>query len=65
MAKPALSPEAQREITEIARVHLRIETLEVRKSDRLDFHDIAVWDILAALEAVYLAGMVDHLRERE
>lgn len=65
MAKPILSSAAKREIAEIARVHLHIETLEVRRSDRLDFHDLAVWSIEAALEAAYLAGMVDHHRKRE
>lgn len=64
MAKPELSPAAKREIAEIARVHLRIDTLETRRSDRLDFHDCAVWNIQVALEAAYLAGMVDHHRER-
>lgn len=65
MAKPELSAAAQREIAEIARVHLRIDTLETRMSDGLDFHDCAVWSIRAALEAAYLAGMVDHHREQE
>lgn len=63
MAKPELSPAAQREIAEIARVHLHIEALETRRSDSLDFYDLAVWNIRAALEAAYLAGMVDHHRE--
>lgn len=65
MGKLILSPTAQREIAEIARVYLHIGTLQVRKNDRLDFHDIPVWAIRAALEAAYLAGMVDHHRERE
>lgn len=65
MAKPILSPEARREIAEIARVHLHIETLEARRHDSLDFHNLAVWNIEAALEAAYLAGMVDHHRKRE
>ncbi|MFT3719255.1 DUF6900 domain-containing protein [Pseudorhodoferax sp.] len=65
MAKPELSEAAQREIAEIARVHLQIDTLETRRIGYLDFHDCAVWNIRAALEAAYLAGMVDHYRERE
>jgi hypothetical protein len=32
------------------------ETLETRKSDRLDFHDTAVWCIRDALEAAFKAG---------
>ena len=35
-----------------------IKTLETRNSDRLDFHDVAVWAIRAALEAAYEAGRV-------
>lgn len=31
-------------------------------SDSLDFEEVAVWTIRAALEAAYLAGMVDHHR---
>jgi len=40
----------------IAREHLGITTLEARRSDALDFHDLAVWQIQAALEASYRAG---------
>ena len=40
----------------IAKQHLFVDTLETRHSDRLDFHDVAVWGIKAALEAAYLAG---------
>ena len=44
-------------LTQIAQQHLDIETLETRRSDRLDFHDLAVWSIKAALEAAYQAGV--------
>jgi len=44
-------------LTQIAQQHLDVETLETRRSDRLDFHDLAVWSIKAALEAAYLAGI--------
>lgn len=37
-------------IAAIARDVLFIETLETRKSDRLDFHDVAVWTVREALE---------------
>ena len=40
----------------IARQHLHIETLETRKSGGLDFHEVAVWNVAAALEAAYQAG---------
>jgi hypothetical protein len=42
--------------TAIARKHLFIETLETRRSDSLDFHDVAVWCVRDALEAAYKAG---------
>ena len=29
----------------IAKATLRIDTLETRKSDSLDFHDVAVWSV--------------------
>jgi hypothetical protein len=45
-------------LLEIATKHFHsIETLETRNSDRLDFHDVAVWAIRAALEAAYAAGV--------
>ncbi len=40
----------------IAREHLFIETLETRHSDSLDFHDVSVWGVKAALEAAFEAG---------
>ena len=43
-------------LQDIATQHLFVETLETRHSDRLDFHDVSVWGIKAALEAAYLAG---------
>jgi hypothetical protein len=43
-------------IDRIARDILGLETLETRKWDSLDFHDLAVWSIKEALEAAYAAG---------
>jgi len=43
-------------LAQIAKEHLFIETLETQHSDRLDFHDVAVWCIKSALEAAYAAG---------
>lgn len=43
-------------LTEIAKKHLNIETLETRKSDSLDFHDVAVWCLKDALQEAYEAG---------
>ena len=52
------NPEAARDaqLLEIARRQFRIETLETRNRDRLDFHDVAVWAIRAALEEAFEAG---------
>jgi len=43
-------------LTEIATQFLDLETLDTRKSDRLDFHELAVWQIKKALDAAYAAG---------
>jgi len=50
--------EAKRDaaLAEIARDVLGIETLETRKSDEADFHDLAVWTIERALKIAYEAG---------
>ncbi|MGF6862503.1 hypothetical protein ABIE69_003091 [Rhodobacteraceae bacterium MBR-64] len=54
---PAKAP-SEALLLEIATRHFHsIETLETRNSDRLDFHDVAVWAIRAALEEAYAAGV--------
>ena len=46
-------------LLEIAAKHFHsIETLETQNSDRLDFHDVAVWAIRAALSEAYEAGRI-------
>ena len=42
--------------TEIAQRHLHVDTLVKRNSDSLDFHEVSVWGISAALEAAFQAG---------
>lgn len=44
-------------LTRIAQEHLFIDTLETRKSDSLDFHDVSVWGVKEALIAAYQAGL--------
>ncbi len=44
-------------ITDIAREHLGIPTLESRRADSLDFHNVAVWQVQAALKAALDAGV--------
>ena len=51
---PATNRDAQ--LLEIAQRQFRIETLETRNWDPLDFHDVAVWAIRAALEEAFEAG---------
>ncbi|WP_210880356.1 DUF6900 domain-containing protein [Roseovarius autotrophicus] len=54
---PAEAP-SEALLLEIATRHFHsIETLETRNSDRLDFHDVAVWAIRAALAEAYAAGL--------
>ena len=48
--------DADARLAEIARTTLGLETLETRRSDSLDFHDLAVWQIKQALQAAYEAG---------
>ena len=43
-------------LTTIAREHLRIPTLKTRRSDSLDFHDLAVWQLKSALQSAFDAG---------
>jgi hypothetical protein len=45
-----------KKLADIARKHLHIETLDTRGSDRLDFHDVSVWGVKAALQAAYDLG---------
>lgn len=40
----------------IARRTMDVPTLETRNSDSLDFHEVAVWEILKALRLAYRAG---------
>jgi hypothetical protein len=51
-----MSKKLDKTLTEIAKKHLFMETLETRGGDDWDFHDCAVWGIKSALEAAYKAG---------
>lgn len=52
----AVPPMLDNLFAEIASVHLGIDTLETRSSDRLDFHEVAVWQVREALEQAWVAG---------
>ena len=43
-------------ITAIAKEHLNLQTLETGNSDELDFHELSVWQLKAALQAAHDAG---------
>lgn len=43
-------------LEQIAQQYLFIDTLKTQSSDRLDFHDVSVWGVKAALQAAYEAG---------
>jgi hypothetical protein len=59
--KSANSPEQQNALNEIftsiAKENLRIDTLETRNSDSLDFHEVSVGSLKKALLEAYLVGM--------
>lgn len=46
-------------LTHIAKEQLGISTLETGNSDELDFHEVSVWSLKAALEAAYEQGRKD------
>lgn len=51
-------------LEEIARIHLRLETLETRGRDSLDFSDQAVWSLRDALASAFEAGRAEGLKDR-
>ena len=46
----------KRELDSITKKHLNIDTLEERKADSLDFHEVSVWSLQDALEAAFKLG---------
>jgi hypothetical protein len=60
----ANDPTRDAAIRDIARRELLIETLERRMRDALDFHDVSVWGVEAALTAAYEAGRTAERRRR-
>lgn len=47
------------ELASIARRILKISTLATRKMDSLDFHEVSVWQVLAALRLAHRMGRKD------
>ncbi len=56
------SPTATLAAEKFADKCLGIQTLEVRHSDELDFHEVSVWALTSALEQAYRAGLIDGRR---
>lgn len=54
-------PEPVATFERIAVDKLRIETIETRNSDSLDFHDLGIWNIRMALQMAYAQGYTDAL----
>lgn len=44
-------------VANIARLFFGFSTLETRHQDRLDFREVAVWNVKWALEKAYEAGL--------
>lgn len=51
-----------KDLTSVARRLLNIPTLEARRSDRLDFHEVSVWQLRDALRLAHRMGRKDGLR---
>jgi hypothetical protein len=47
-------------LVDIARQHLRLDSLETVGSDSEDFHDLSTAAVRGALRAAYLAGRASH-----
>jgi hypothetical protein len=56
MSEPTPFQAPPKVLRAIAKQHLLIDTLATRNADSLDFHDVAVWSVEAALQAAYAAG---------
>lgn len=50
-------PDSTKIVENIAKRIFRIETLETRNRDALDFHDVSVWQIKDALTMAYKSGL--------
>ncbi len=62
MKDAAMNNQARdQQLLQIATDHLFIEMLETRNRDRLDFHDVSVWAVKAALQAAFEAGQQSHI----
>lgn len=49
---------------QIAKEHLHMDTLETRNADSLDFKEVSVWGVKAALTAAFEAGATFNFNQR-
>jgi len=49
------------QLLQIASKFFNVDTLEVRNSDSLDFHEVSIWGIKDALKAAFIAGQQTHI----
>lgn len=54
-----MNKKTEKQLEEIAREQLFIETLETRMSDSLDFHDVSVWGVKEALRLAFELGKAE------
>ena len=62
MAMVELSMAARAAIADIASRLLNLETLDCPAGAKLELYEVSICRLREALEAAYLAGMVDHHR---
>jgi hypothetical protein len=63
-SKTNVTPAPALLLAQIALEHLFVPTLQTRHLDRLDFHEVAVWGIEAALQAAYRAGQQSQTKKQ-
>ena len=54
-----MNKKTEKQLEEIAKEQLFIETLETRMSDSLDFHDVSVWGVKEALKLAFELGKAE------
>lgn len=54
-----MNKKLEKQLEEIAKEQLFIETLETRMSDSLDFHDVSVWGVKEALKLAFELGKAE------
>ena len=57
-----MNKQQQQQIEHIAKEYLGILCLETRNRDSLDFHEVGVGSVKAALEAAYNAGRLFEIK---